>query len=88
MPPPPHVHKHTQVFDERFGDPRATSEERFLWDYFHIPNQYTMHRTQVSNSCSWSVDASAAIDTACTVPLHQLCAELELSRKHCSWATS
>lgn len=36
-----------QVFDERFQDPRHTTEERFLWDYFHIPNQYTMHRTQV-----------------------------------------
>lgn len=37
----------TQVFDDRFQDPRRTSEDRFLWDFFHIPNQYTMHRTQV-----------------------------------------
>jgi hypothetical protein len=35
------------VFDARFDDPRATSEERFLWDYFYVRNQYTMHRTQV-----------------------------------------
>lgn len=40
----------SQVFDDRFSDPRHTSEERFLWDYFHIPNQYTMHRTQVRRS--------------------------------------
>jgi hypothetical protein len=41
------LHTCTQVFDDRFQDPRHTSEDRFLWDYFHIPNQYTMHRTQV-----------------------------------------
>lgn len=41
-----------QVFDDRFQDPRHTSEDRFLWDYFHIPNQYTMHRTQVGATCA------------------------------------
>eukprot|EP00798_Chlamydomonas_sp_ICE-L_P002375 gene2375-8682_t len=34
------------VFDERFQDPRKTTPERFLWDYWHIPNQYTLVRTQ------------------------------------------
>ena len=36
------------VFDERFKDPRQTHEARFLWDYWHIPDQYTLIRTQVT----------------------------------------
>lgn len=35
------------VFDSRFDDPRKTMRERFLWDYWHVPGQYTLHRTQV-----------------------------------------
>ncbi len=35
------------VFESRFEDPRATSRERFLWDYWHVENQYTLVRTQV-----------------------------------------
>ncbi|MEW5302461.1 MAG: hypothetical protein WDW36_005243 [Sanguina aurantia] len=34
------------VFDARFADPRVTTAERFLWDYWHIPGQYTLVRTQ------------------------------------------
>ncbi|GFR41277.1 hypothetical protein Agub_g1952 [Astrephomene gubernaculifera] len=34
------------VFDARFADPRATHPERFLWDYWHVPDQYTLVRTQ------------------------------------------
>jgi hypothetical protein len=36
------------VFDARFEDPRETTRERFLWDYWHVENQYTLHRTQVA----------------------------------------
>eukprot|EP00879_Flechtneria_rotunda_P022284 GHRR01023512.1.p1 GENE.GHRR01023512.1~~GHRR01023512.1.p1 ORF type:complete len:133 (+),score=23.63 GHRR01023512.1:311-709(+) len=32
----------------RFKDPRNTTQERFLWDYWHVPNQYTLHRTQAA----------------------------------------
>ncbi|GLC35784.1 hypothetical protein PLESTB_000493900 [Pleodorina starrii] len=34
------------VFDRRFADPRVTHPERFLWDYWHVPDQYTLVRTQ------------------------------------------
>ena len=34
------------VFDARFEDPRATSRERFLWDYWHVEGQYSLIRTQ------------------------------------------
>ncbi len=32
------------VFDKRFADPRSISPERFMWDYWHIPDQYTLGR--------------------------------------------
>ncbi|KXZ56701.1 hypothetical protein GPECTOR_1g631 [Gonium pectorale] len=34
------------VFDGRFADPRVIRPERFLWDYWHVPDQYTLVRTQ------------------------------------------
>ncbi|KAG2499292.1 hypothetical protein HYH03_002870 [Edaphochlamys debaryana] len=36
------------VFDGRFADPRATHPERFVWDYWHVPDQYTLIRTQAA----------------------------------------
>eukprot|EP00882_Tetradesmus_deserticola_P023752 GHRQ01025863.1.p2 GENE.GHRQ01025863.1~~GHRQ01025863.1.p2 ORF type:complete len:186 (+),score=52.74 GHRQ01025863.1:828-1385(+) len=36
------------VFDERFQDPRRTTPERFLWDYWYVKDQYTLHRTQAA----------------------------------------
>mmetsp|Transcript_22074 Transcript_22074/g.32894 ORF Transcript_22074/g.32894 Transcript_22074/m.32894 type:complete len:394 (+) Transcript_22074:65-1246(+) len=36
------------TFDERFADPRAAHPERFAWDYWHIPEQYTLVRTPAS----------------------------------------
>ena len=33
------------VFDERFADPRRTNGDRFVWDYWHVPGQYTALRT-------------------------------------------
>lgn len=32
-------------FDERFADPRAARGDRFVWDYWHVPGQYTALRT-------------------------------------------
>jgi hypothetical protein len=32
-------------FDARFADPRRADEGRFVWDYWHVPNQYTALRT-------------------------------------------
>ena len=33
------------TFDERFGDPRSTRGDRFVWDWWHVPGQYTHLRT-------------------------------------------
>lgn len=33
------------VFDERFQDPRAARGDRFVWDFWHVPAQYTLLRT-------------------------------------------
>jgi hypothetical protein len=32
-------------FEQRFADPRATRSDRFVWDYWHVPEQYTLVRT-------------------------------------------
>ncbi len=29
----------------RFRDPLKTTGDRFVWDYWHVPNQYTLLRT-------------------------------------------
>ena len=34
-----------RAYDERLGDPYGGSRERFVWDYFHVPDQYTYIRT-------------------------------------------
>lgn len=33
------------VFDERFADPRRAHADRFAWDFWHVPGQYTALRT-------------------------------------------
>jgi hypothetical protein len=33
------------VFDARFAEPRAARADRFVWDYWHVPDQYTALRT-------------------------------------------
>lgn len=32
-------------FEERFADPREARSDRFVWDYWHVPGQYTALRT-------------------------------------------
>jgi hypothetical protein len=32
-------------FDARFADPRDVRADRFVWDYWHVPEQYTVLRT-------------------------------------------
>jgi len=32
-------------FDRRFGDPKQTRSDRFIWDFWHVPDQYTLVRT-------------------------------------------
>jgi len=34
-----------QTFDERFAEPRSTRGDRFVWDWWHVPGQYTALRT-------------------------------------------
>jgi len=36
-------------FEERFSTPLVTSSDRFIWDYWHVPNQYALMRTQAEN---------------------------------------
>jgi len=33
------------TFDERFAEPRSTRADRFMWDWWHVPGQYTALRT-------------------------------------------
>lgn len=32
-------------FDMQFADPLSTKQKRFVWDYWHVPEQYTVLRT-------------------------------------------
>ncbi len=34
-----------QYFDEQFADPKETHNKRFVWDYWHVPGQYSLLRT-------------------------------------------
>lgn len=34
-----------RVFDARFADERSTRGDRFVWDWWHVPGQYTALRT-------------------------------------------
>lgn len=34
-----------KVFDQRFKDPLAAYPERFVWDYWHVPNEFSHLRT-------------------------------------------
>lgn len=34
-----------QHFDSQFEDPKQPQGNRFVWDYWHVPNQYTLVRT-------------------------------------------
>ncbi|HEU0033839.1 MAG TPA: 2OG-Fe(II) oxygenase [Kofleriaceae bacterium] len=33
------------AFDDRFAEPRVARGDRFVWDYWHVPGQYTALRT-------------------------------------------
>ena len=37
------------AFDRNFRDPRQAHAMRFVWDYWHIPGQYTLHRTMAAD---------------------------------------
>lgn len=41
----PEAEKLRGAFDARFANPRSTSGDRFVWDYWHVPGQYTALRT-------------------------------------------
>lgn len=34
-----------EVFDRRFSDPLRAGAERFVWDYWHVPGEFTQLRT-------------------------------------------
>ncbi|NJL25283.1 MAG: 2OG-Fe(II) oxygenase [Calothrix sp. SM1_5_4] len=33
------------VFDRKFADPLRSAPDRFVWDYWHVPGEYTLLRT-------------------------------------------
>jgi hypothetical protein len=41
----PEVRAARAVFDARFADPRKAGADRFVWDWWHVPGQYTQLRT-------------------------------------------
>jgi hypothetical protein len=41
----PEAAKLRATFDARFENPRGTGADRFVWDYWHVPGQYTALRT-------------------------------------------
>ena len=41
----PEVRALRAVFDARFAEPRTARADRFVWDYWHVPDQYTALRT-------------------------------------------
>lgn len=41
----PHASEMRQYFHSQFANPRETRSERFVWDYWHVPDQYTLMRT-------------------------------------------
>ena len=41
----PHAAGLRAAFDDRFRDPRVADGGRFVWDYWHVPGQYTLLRT-------------------------------------------
>jgi hypothetical protein len=41
----PHAPTLRAAFDERFAEPRRARADRFVWDYWHVPGQYTALRT-------------------------------------------
>ena len=42
---PPQAKALRAELDARFADPRKASADRFVWDYWHVPGQYTALRT-------------------------------------------
>ena len=38
-----------KVFDDHHDDPKRTHEYRFVWDYWHVPGQYTLLRTPAAD---------------------------------------
>jgi hypothetical protein len=41
----PHAKAMRAHFDQRFEDPLRSSRDRFVWDYWHVPGEYTLLRT-------------------------------------------
>ena len=41
----PEIRALREVFDGRFAEPREARADRFVWDYWHVPDQYTALRT-------------------------------------------
>ncbi len=40
-----HAQSLRRAFDARFADPKKSSSDRFVWDFWNVPDQYTLLRT-------------------------------------------
>jgi hypothetical protein len=40
-----HAKNLRRFYDQAFTDPRDSHSKRFVWDYWHVPDQYTLMRT-------------------------------------------
>lgn len=41
----PYAEAMRRFFEEVYADPRSSRGERFVWDFWHVPDQYTLLRT-------------------------------------------
>jgi len=53
----PLAHSLRRTFVERVGNPRYTKADRFVWDYWHVEDQYTLLRTPVNAFFAEDVNA-------------------------------
>jgi hypothetical protein len=67
----PHADRLRSVFDSHFESPRQAHPMRFVWDYWHVPEQYTLHRTQAASYFDED-DFNALTDTLTTFGQTQL----------------
>ena len=42
------------IFDGRFSKPREGNPDRFVWDWWHVPDQYTLVKTLAAVGAQYS----------------------------------
>ena len=57
------------TYDAHFEEPRQAHPMRFVWDYWHVPGQYTLHRTQAANYFSPEEVIALPLTLTLTLPV-------------------